>query len=284
MIQLQNLLFRYHPKRPLFEGLHLQIDKPGIVGLLGSNGAGKTTLLHLLAGLRFPWAGACTVLGAEPRKRQLSWQQQVLFVPETIEMPARTLQRWLSELAPFYPRFDQRLFDAIVKEFELEVSGKLSELSFGQQKKVMLAFALATQVKVLLLDEPSNGLDIFSKSQLRRIWTRHLPEDTLVVISTHQVRELGAQFDQVVMIDQGKLLFHQTSEALNRRFYIERTTHLPAENAWYTEPVPGGYLALYSAELGDPETELDLEILLKAIVEKPEILFHLKKETSYVQE
>ncbi len=282
MIQLQNLHFRYHPKRPLFEGLHIQIDKPGIVGLLGSNGAGKTTLLHLLAGLRFPWAGTCTVLGSEPRKRQLSWQQQVLFVPETIEMPARTLQRWLAELAPFYPRFDQRLFEAIVKEFELEVSGKLSELSFGQQKKVMLAFALATQVKVLLLDEPSNGLDIFSKSQLRRIWTRHLPDDTLVVISTHQVRELGAQFDQVVVIDQGKLLFHQSTEVLNARFCIQRSTEEPGKDAVYYEPIPGGYLALYVAEPGDLETEIDLEILMKAIVEKPEILVHLQNEKVYV--
>ena len=282
MIQLQNLYFRYHPKRPLFEGLHFQIDKPGIIGLLGSNGAGKTTLLHLLAGLRFPWAGTCTVLGAEPRNRQLSWQQQVLFVPETIEMPARTLQRWLAELAPFYPRFDQRLFDAIVKEFELEVSGKLSELSFGQQKKVMLAFALATQVKVLLLDEPSNGLDIFSKSQLRRIWTRHLPDDTLVVISTHQVRELGAQFDQVMMIDQGKLLFHQSTEVLNARFCVQRSTEEPGKDAVYYEPIPGGYLALYVAEPGDPETEIDLELLIKAIVEKPEILVHLQNEKVYV--
>lgn len=284
MIQLQNLHFRYHTKRPLFEGLDFGITRPGIVGLLGSNGAGKTTLLHLLAGLRFPWAGECTVLQEEPRKRRLYWQQQVLFVPETIEMPARTLQRWLGELAPFYPRFDQRLFEAILKEFELAVPDKLSELSYGQQKKVMLAFALATQVKVLLLDEPSNGLDVFSKSQLRRIWTRHLPEDTLVVIATHQVRELGAQFDQVLMLDQGKVIFHQSTEALNRRFYIERTSHLPTENAWYTEPVPGGYLALYSAEPGDLETELDLEILLKAIVEKPEILVHLQKEQSYVSE
>lgn len=284
MIQLQNLHFRYHPKRLLFEGLNLSISRPGIVGLLGSNGAGKTTLLHLLAGLRFPWAGGCTVLQEEPRKRRLHWQQQVLFVPETIEMPARTLQRWLGELAPFYPRFDQRLFDAILKEFDLDVPSKLSELSYGQQKKVMLAFALATQVNVLLLDEPSNGLDVFSKSQLRRIWTRHLPEDTLVVIATHQVRELGTQFDQVVMLDQGKVLFHQSAEELNRRFYIERTTHLPAENAWYSEPVPGGHLALYTAEEGDPETELDLEILLKAIVEKPEILTHLQKEQSYVQQ
>ena len=282
MIQLQNLHFRYHPKRPLFEGLQVQIDKPGIVGLLGSNGAGKTTLLHLLAGLRFPWAGSCTVLGSEPRRRQLSWQQQVLFVPETIEMPARSLQGWLAELAPFYPRFDQRLFEAIVKEFELEVSGKLSELSFGQQKKVMLAFALATQVKVLLLDEPSNGLDIFSKSQLRRIWTRHLPEDTLVVISTHQVRELGAQFDQVMMIDQGKLLFHQSMEMLNTRFCIQRSTEEPGEDAVYYEPIPGGYLALYIAEPGDPETEIDLELLIKAIVEKPEILVHLQNEKVYV--
>lgn len=282
MIQLQNLHFRYHPKRPLFEGLHVQIDKPGIVGLLGSNGAGKTTLLHLLAGLRFPWAGSCTVLGFEPRKRQLSWQQQVLFVPETIEMPPRSLQRWLAELAPFYPRFDQRLFEAIVQEFELEVSGKLSELSFGQQKKVMLAFALATQVKVLLLDEPSNGLDIFSKSQLRRIWTRHLPDDTLVVISTHQVRELGAQFDQVMVIDQGKLLFHQSTEVLNSRFCIQRSTEEPGKDAVYYEPIPGGYLALYVAEPGDPETEIDLEILMKAIVEKPEILVHLQNEKVYV--
>lgn len=282
MIQLQNLHFRYHPKRPLFEGLHIQVDKPGIVGLLGSNGAGKTTLLHLLAGLRFPWAGTCTVLGSEPRKRQLSWQQQVLFVPETIEMPARTLQRWLAELAPFYPRFDQLLFEAIIKEFELEVSGKLSELSFGQQKKVMLAFALATQVKVLLLDEPSNGLDIFSKSQLRRIWTRHLPDDTLVVISTHQVRELGAQFDQVMMIDQGKLLFHQSMEVLNTRFCIQRSTEEPGKDAVYYEPIPGGYLALYIAEPGDPETEIDLELLIKAIVEKPEILVHLQNEKVYV--
>ena len=282
MIQLQNLHFRYHPKRPLFEGLQVQIDKPGIVGLLGSNGAGKTTLLHLLAGLRFPWAGSCTVLGSEPRRRQLSWQQQVLFVPETIEMPARSLQGWLAELAPFYPRFDQRLFEAIVKEFELEVSGKLSELSFGQQKKVMLAFALATQVKVLLLDEPSNGLDIFSKSQLRRIWTRHLPEDTLVVISTHQVRELGAQFDQVMMIDQGKLLFHQSMEMLNTRFCIQRSTEEPGEDAVYYEPIPGGYLALYIAEPGDPETEIDLELLIKAIAEKPEILVHLQNEKVYV--
>ena len=282
MIQLQNLHFRYHPKRPLFEGLQVQIDKPGIVGLLGSNGAGKTTLLHLLAGLRFPWAGSCTVLGSEPRRRQLSWQQQVLFVPETIEMPARSLQGWLAELAPFYPRFDQRLFEAIVKEFELEVSGKLSELSFGQQKKVMLAFALATQVKVLLLDEPSNGLDIFSKSQLRRIWTRHLPEDTLVVISTHQVRELGAQFDQVMMIDQGKLLFHQSMEMLNTRFCIQRSTEEPGKDAVYYEPIPGGYLALYIAEPGDPETEIDLELLIKAIAEKPEILVHLQNEKVYV--
>lgn len=284
MIQLQNLTFRYHPKRPLFEELQLHIDKPGIVGLLGSNGAGKTTLLHLLAGLRFPWFGNCTVLQEEPRKRRLHWQQQVLFVPETIEMPGRTLSRWLSELGPFYPRFDQHLFDAILKEFDLEVPGKLNELSYGQQKKVMLAFALATQVKVLLLDEPSNGLDVFSKSQLRRIWTRHLPEDALVVIATHQVRELGTQFDQVVMLDQGKVLFHQSMEVLNRHFYIERTTHLPTENAWYTEPVPGGYLALYSAEPGDPETELDLEILLKAIVEKPEVLVHLQKEYNYAQQ
>jgi len=281
MIKLENLVFRYHPKRPLFEQLDLNIDRPGIVGLLGSNGAGKTTLLHILAGLRFPWVGECTVLGEAPRKRRLSWQQQVLFVPETIEMPGQTLLRWLKELTPFYPRFDQLLFETILKEFEMEVPGKLNELSFGQQKKVMLAFALAAQTKLLLLDEPSNGLDVFSKSQLRRIWTRHLPEDTLVIISTHQVRELGAQFDRVIMIDQGKVLFNQPMQTLNSLFCIQRSIEAPTADAWYSEPVPGGYLALYASEEGDPETEIDLEILMKAIVEKPEILVHLQKIEIY---
>jgi ABC-2 type transport system ATP-binding protein len=253
------------------------------VAIAGNIGAGKTTLLHLLSGLRFPWVGSCEVLGEEARKRKLKWQQQVLFVPETIEMPALKLPQWLKQLAPFYPAFDQQLFDDILLEFELEVQDKLNELSYGQQKKVMLAFAIATRVKLLLLDEPSNGLDIFSKAQLRKVWTRYLADDALVVISTHQVRELGTQFDRVVLIDAGKVCFNLSTEALAAQISIQRSTGFPDQTAWYSESIPGGYVGVYPAEIGNIESEIDLELLMKAVAEKPEIIHYLQKDLHHAE-
>lgn len=168
MIQMHGIGFQYS-RKPLFDKLDLEIPKGNIYGLLGMNGAGKTTLLKLISGQLFSAEGHVSVLGYNPAERQPQMLQELFHLPEEFLLPRMRAAEYLKLYAPFYPRFDHVAFERYCAEFDLDMSQNLNELSFGQKKKFLLSFGLASNTSLLILDEPTNGLDIPSKSQFRRM-------------------------------------------------------------------------------------------------------------------
>jgi ABC-2 type transport system ATP-binding protein len=270
MICLDDVSFGYSKRNKLFENLNLQLEPGHIYGLLGKNGAGKSSLLRNMAGLLFPLNGMIEVAGYEPRKREPAFLQDVFFIPEEIYLPSVTVEKYLEMFAPFYPRFDEKQFRRHIAELDIPQGNKLTGMSFGQKKKVLIAFALATNTRVLIMDEPTNGLDIPSKSQFRKLVSSALDKDRLILISTHQVRDLDNLIDAIIILEDNKILIRHSLEAVSERLYfgilpsIEYNDHV-----LYSEPSLRGYKAVFENSLRE-ESRVDLEHLFNAAIENPE--------------
>jgi ABC-2 type transport system ATP-binding protein len=264
-IELKNLSFGYTKER-LFSNLDLTIRGGSIYGLLGKNGAGKTSLLKLICGLRIPDAGACSVLGWEPSLRPASLLEDVYFLPEEFYIPPISAQLYRQIYAPFYPRFSEEAFREYLGEFDLPSKKRLSELSYGQKKKFLLAFGLSTGCRLVLLDEPTNGLDIPSKSQFRRLLAGAGAEDRIILISTHQVRDMENLIDPIIILDEGKIIFQQPMYEVSRRLHVEMQMEQPSgDGVLYCEKALGGYVVVRKNDSGE-ETQLDLETLFNTVV------------------
>jgi len=265
MVTIRDLHFAYR-RKPVFTGLSLDLEPGHIYGLLGRNGTGKSTLLRSIAGFLFPQRGEIGVMGHVPGRRRPAFLQEVFLVPEDFYLPPMLMLKWVQYHAPFYPKFNREQFLRIALDFDIPVSGRLDEMSYGQQKKALISFALATNAAVLLLDEPTNGLDIVSKSQFRRVIAGCLDDNKCIVISTHQVKDLESLIDRVTVIDEGRILFDQTMDAISRKLQF-KISYDPGETAaaFYSEGSLKGN-ALVMANPGDEDSRPDLELLYKAVV------------------
>lgn len=269
MVQIEELSFGYTKKQTLFDQLEMHLEPGNIYGLLGRNGAGKTSLLKIIAGLVFPRAGNCKVEGFESRDRVPACLEDICFIPEEYHLPSIRIERFISLNAPFYKRFDHEKLGWLLKEFQLLPNQKLNQLSFGQKKKFLLAFGLSTSARLLLMDEPTNGLDIPSKSQFRRVIAASLTEDQSVVISTHQVRDLESLIDPIIIIDEGKIIFQQDVASITAALSFEVIPEVK-ENRQpiYYEEGLGGFPAILP-NLGQKDTRMDLELLFNGVVSNP---------------
>lgn len=267
MINIQNLHFAYR-KKPVFTGLSLQLQPGHIYGLLGKNGTGKSTLLRNIAGLLFPDKGKIEVLGFIPGKRQPAFLQEIFIVPEEFYLPDVPLQYLLDHQAPFYPKFNVAQFEKYIKEFEIPADNTLQNMSYGQKKKVLISFGLASNAAMLLMDEPTNGLDIMSKSQFRKVMAGALDDKKCIVISTHQVKDLENLIDRITIIDEGKILFDQTVDAISRKlsFRISFDSEEVKQSLYSESSLRGN--AIVAANTEGEESKLDLELLYKAIILK----------------
>lgn len=265
MISIANLHFAYR-RRPVFAGLNLELQPGHIYGLLGRNGMGKSTLLRSIAGFLFPQQGRIDVLGYTPRKRQPAFLQRVFLLPEDFYLPPMEVERWVTLYSAFYPHFEKAQFERAAAGFELRTAGRLDQLSYGQQKKILICFALATNANVLLLDEPTNGLDIVSKGQFRKVMAGAVDEDKCIVISTHQIKDLENLIDRVSIIDEGRILFDQTIDAIQQRLLF-RLSYDPAETAaaFYSEDSFRGSAVILPNTKGE-DSRPDLEMLYKAVM------------------
>ena len=266
-IKVQDVSFKYKGwKRQVLSNLNLELQENRICGLLGKNGVGKSTLLYLIAGLLQPSRGTVTVGGMESGKRKPEMLQEVFFVSEEFDLPSVRLSEYVKMNAPFYPRFSQDILDQCLEDFGLDSDLKLSELSMGQKKKVFMSFALATRTKVLLMDEPTNGLDIPSKAQFRKAVSRSMDDDRIMVVSTHQVHDVEQLLDHIVIMSNEGILLNKSTQEICDEYVFE--TRLPQDmgDAIYGEPSLQGNLVM--APRGDrQETPLNLEILFNAVTQ-----------------
>ncbi|GAB3414685.1 ABC transporter ATP-binding protein [Niabella aquatica] len=265
MINIRDLHFSYKKKK-VFNGLSLSFAPGHIYGLLGKNGTGKSTLLKNIIGSLFPGEGSINVLGFEPGKRQPAFLQDVFIVPEEFYLPDVPIEKFVVCNGLFYPKFNRQQFNNYLQEFDVPSGNSLQQMSYGQKKKVLISFALACNTSVLLMDEPSNGLDIMSKSQFRKVIAGAVDENKCIIISTHQVKDLESLIDRVTIIDEGKILFDQNVDAISTAlsFKISFDDEETRAAFYKEESLKGNAIIVPNASGG--EGKIDLEMLYKAIV------------------
>lgn len=281
MLQVENISFSYgRGKKEVLTNFSLSLEKGRVYGLLGKNGAGKSTLLYMMSGLLTPKQGRVMYHDTDVRRRLPLTLQDMFLVPEEFELPPISLISYIELNSKFYPRFSKEDMVKYLHFFEMGLDTDLGALSVGQKKKVFMSFALATHTSLLLMDEPTNGLDIPGKSQFRKFIASGMTDDKTIVISTHQVRDIDKVLDHVLIMDNNRVLLDESIAGIcSKLLFVESDDRERAQSALYTLPsVQGNFLMLPNTE--EEETEINLELLFSATLAMPDkiaAMFHAKK-------
>lgn len=276
MITVDNLSFTYRrSKKDVLNNFSLLFERGKIYGFLGKNGAGKSTLLYLMTGLLTPKSGRVMYHDTDVRRRLPITLQDMFLVPEEFELPAISLVSYIELNSPFYPKFSKQDMVQYLHNFELDLDLHLGALSMGQKKKVFMSFALATNTSLLIMDEPTNGLDIPGKSQFRKFIASGMTDEKTIIISTHQVRDIDKILDHVTIIDNSKVLLNEsTAHICQKLFFTESDDRTWAEEALFASPsVQGNFLILQNTR--DEESDINLEMLFNATLSKPQEITRL---------
>ena len=267
MIKVEDLSFSYgRRKTKVLGGFSMSLNKGSVYGLLGKNGTGKSTLLYLMAGLLRPQTGKVYYKGVDVTLRKPTTLQDMFLVPEEFALPNVSMKQYVKLNAPFYPHFSDELLKACLRDFDMNEDIHLGELSMGQKKKAFMCFALATNTSLLMMDEPSNGLDIPSKSQFRKVIASGMTDDKAVIISTHQVRDIDSLLDHVLIMDGSELLLNESVATICEKLYFaEQGMNEPTDGALYVQPSVQGNSVILPNESYE-ESKMNLEVLFNAML------------------
>ena len=221
MITIENTSYGYKSNPLIFNNISLEIGN-GIYGLLGENGVGKTTLMHLICGLLFPKNGKCSIDGRNTAERQSEGLARYFFLPEELQMPTESIASFAARHSVFYPHFNREEFKLNLEELKINRKQKLSSVSYGQQKKAMLAYAFALHTPYILLDEPTSFLDLPNRYELCTL-LRRLAHDhrKCILFSTHELDIALSLCDSIALIDPPVLRYLPTPD-MACSGYIER--------------------------------------------------------------
>ena len=270
MIQVENISFSYPgSKHQVFTDFSLNIEGNKIYGLLGKNGTGKSTLLYLMSGLMRSRKGSISIDGINSQERNPLLLQEIFMVPEEFELPAVSLDTYIRINEGFYPRFSREVLNSCLKDFDLPLSLHLKELSMGQKKKVLMSYALAAGTRYLFMDEPTNGLDIPSKSQFRRVVANNMGDDRTIIISTHQVHDVETLLDHILILCENRMLLDASTADICTQYSFElRPANEMDDSVIYAEPTLQGNAVVARRKEGQAETPINLELLFSAVAEK----------------
>lgn len=198
--------------------------------------------------------------------RRPSTLQDMFLVPEEFALPNVSLKQYVKLNAPFYPNFSDELLRSCLRDFDMNEDIHLGELSMGQKKKAFMCFALATNTSLLMMDEPSNGLDIPSKSQFRKVIASGMSDEKAVIISTHQVRDIDSLLDHVLIMDASELLLNESVASIcDKLYFTEQGMNEPTDDALYVQPSVQGNSVILPNTYGE-ESKLNLEVLFNAML------------------
>lgn len=267
MISVNDITFAYKRGNNVLQDFSLELNEGGIYGLLGKNGTGKSTLLYLITGLLRPQRGSITYNGVVTSLRRPDVLQQMFIVPEEYNLPSVMLSQYVASLKPFYPNFDETQMQQYLQGFDLPGDLDMGALSMGQKKKVYMCIALAANTPVLVMDEPTNGLDIPSKAQFRRVVGRCMKQDRIIIISTHQVRDVEQVLDRLLVVERNRVLLNATMAQVQQRlaFSYVPFSQVP-EDAVYTEDGPQGGVNVITPKTSPDDAPVNLELLFDALL------------------
>lgn len=271
MIHIEQLQFRWG-KSVLFQGLRAHITQAGVYGLFGRNGSGKSTLLKLISGLLRPDTGSICVLGWQPQERAAEFLSQIYILPEEFHLPDLKPLQLAATHAAFYPDFSHTAYADYLATLQVPTDLRFGRMSLGQKKKAAIAFALATCTPVLLMDEPTNGLDIVSRSQFKSLLQRPEQAGRVILISTHQAHDLESVLQHIWFIDGGQLVLSASmadlSQKLRMGVALQAADLPPAADLLYQENL-GAHTAWVAkadaALLASDPSPIQLELLYKAL-------------------
>ncbi len=276
MIKIENLDFSYK-KTPVFHNISLSFLPGNIYGLLGENGVGKTTLLKIISGLQKPLQGSCMVDGHRSFDREPQLLENIVFLPDEVMLPENsTPTKYVQALAPFYPKYSYDTFLRLMQQMEVDPLHRFKEMSYGQQKKSMIASVLSLGTNYVLLDEPTNGLDIPSKAEFRKLLTQRTTDDTTIIISTHQVKDVENLIDPIIILNHDEVLLNANVQAITRRLSFTYDA-APEPDALYWEQMPGGCLNVCVNRNGY-ESQLNIEGLFNAVLHNKQKIKELFEE------
>ncbi len=264
MIAINDLGFAYPKQQELFRKLSLELNPGSITGLLGTNGAGKTTLLKLLSGLLSNSEGSISINELKPIDRKVELLKEIYFLPEEYKLPSVKISSFVKAQSGFYPKFSDEKFGTILEDFDLKSNAQIHKLSHGQKKKFLVSFALATNCALLILDEPTNGLDIPSKAMFRKILAGSIDDQQLVVISTHQVKDVENLIDNIVILKDGSVVFHESTSTISEKLLFSSGRDIDENSGIYSEAIPGGYKSI-SRQTNGFASDPDIELLFNAV-------------------
>lgn len=269
MIEIKDLAFSYG-KTPILKSITTTLEEGRIYGLLGENGVGKTTLLTLLCGLKKVCSGSITTDGENPFDRTPTLLQNQFYLPDEVLPVAMKAECFAKERGAFWPDYDHSKFLEIMKEFENDPAKKMNQMSAGQLKKTYISLALACGCKYIFMDEPTNGLDIPSKTQFRSAIMKYTSDDSTIVISTHQVRDLENIIDPIIILDRQDVLLNASVEEITSKLYFDYGTQLHPESL-YSEQLPGGFIQVRPNTTGE-DSKINVEALFNAVHKNKELI------------
>ncbi len=277
MITINDLHYQYGRKVKVFDSLNLNIDKGHIVGLLGKNGVGKSTLLKCICGLLHPQKGNIYIGKVKAGERKPSILSNLFLLPEELYVPDIKPLDYASTYGRFYPKFNFESFLAFSNELEIPIKYRMGEMSYGQKKKTMIAFGLACHTDLILMDEPTNGLDITSKSQFRKLVSQAITDENSILISTHQIKDVENLVDRVLILNEGNVLLDESLEVISRKLHFGFTSELAPDSPFlFSEESLRGYNYITAGD-GIIESKVDIELLYKAVMHSPEQLSQIIK-------
>lgn len=269
MIEIKDLAFSYG-KTPILKSITTTLEEGRIYGLLGENGVGKTTLLTLLCGLKKVCSGSITTDGENPFDRTPTLLQNQFYLPDEVLPVTMKAECFAKERGAFWPDYDHSKFLEIMKEFENDPAKKMNQMSAGQLKKTYISLALACGCKYIFMDEPTNGLDIPSKTQFRSAIMKYTSDDSTIVISTHQVRDLENIIDPIIILDRQDVLLNASVEEITSKLYFDYGTQLHPESL-YSEQLPGGFIQVYPNTTGE-DSKINVEALFNAVHKNKDLI------------
>lgn len=265
MIAIKELSFAYSSALVL-DNISTTFESGKIYGLLGANGVGKSTLFKLLCGLLTTKKGSIEIDGVSPKGRKPGFLSKIFYVPEDFEGPDMRISSYASGVSQFYPNYDAELFSRMLAGFEIDAERKFTTLSLGQRKRAVLSLALALKTEYLFLDEPTNGLDIPSKAEFRKLVAAAMDENRTIIISTHQVRDVENLLDHIMILDKRAVLLDSSVSDIQKKYSFDISINAP-EDALYVEPGLGGCCSISRNTTGE-ESRINIELLFNYINSK----------------